>query len=267
MMKTPPPSSRQACRAIRDRVYPRDVWPRTLLERSIQTLGSKNAVLLEIGCGRDATFLRRVCAHYGRSVGLDFEIAAQAELGSGRLLLRGDGHHIPLRSQSVDVVVSADVAEHLADPEAFLLECRRVLKPGGHVLTATVNKYFPPIIVARWMPHWLRKIVNRIATGTNEEDTFPVFYRANSPGALRRHAERAGLDPVWVRHVSHHPVYFMFSAVAYRVAVCFDRVVRRYDRLGFLRHMIHACFRNPESAASTKPQPSDQGGLPAQSVG
>ena len=43
---------------------------------------------------------------------------------------------LPLADAAVDRVVSLNVAEHLADPAGHLLECHRVLRPGGYLVLA-----------------------------------------------------------------------------------------------------------------------------------
>ncbi|AWK02990.1 class I SAM-dependent methyltransferase [Flavobacterium crocinum] len=42
-----------------------------------------------------------------------------------------DGVNMPFESESFDVVMSTEVLEHVPDPDAYLLEVKRVLKPGG----------------------------------------------------------------------------------------------------------------------------------------
>lgn len=71
--------------------------------------------MLEIGCGRHAKWLRGVAPQFGHAIGLDFEIAAQSDAENGYMLCVGDAHHLPVRTGSVDVIVSANVLEHLAD--------------------------------------------------------------------------------------------------------------------------------------------------------
>ena len=44
---------------------------------------------------------------------------------------------LPLKSGSADVVFSSNVLEHLSEPNLFLNECSRILKPGG-LLIGTV---------------------------------------------------------------------------------------------------------------------------------
>lgn len=43
---------------------------------------------------------------------------------------------LPLEDGSIDRAVSLNVAEHLADPAAHLVECHRVLRPGGLLVLA-----------------------------------------------------------------------------------------------------------------------------------
>jgi SAM-dependent methyltransferase len=45
-----------------------------------------------------------------------------------------DGHSIPLQDNSVDIVFSSNVLEHIREVEQFQSEIHRVLKPGGHAV-------------------------------------------------------------------------------------------------------------------------------------
>lgn len=47
--------------------------------------------------------------------------------------LVGDGYQLPLRSETVDMVVLKTILEHVRDPRAIMAEVDRVLKPGGYV--------------------------------------------------------------------------------------------------------------------------------------
>lgn len=47
---------------------------------------------------------------------------------------------IPLENASVDVVVSFETIEHFHDHETFMLEAKRVLRPGGVILISSPNK-------------------------------------------------------------------------------------------------------------------------------
>lgn len=62
----------------------------------------------------------------------------QAPRGSFRFIC-ADASDTGLPSESFDTIIMNDAFEHLADPEAVLAECGRLLKPGGRVF---IN--FPP---------------------------------------------------------------------------------------------------------------------------
>lgn len=60
------------------------------------------------------------------------------DMGRVRFDLMHDGRLLHADA-SVDLMVLPQVLEHMPDPEAFLDEVRRVLKPGGHVLASVRN--------------------------------------------------------------------------------------------------------------------------------
>jgi SAM-dependent methyltransferase len=54
--------------------------------------------------------------------------------------VRGNLATLPLADATVDVVANLQVIEHLWDQHGFLVECRRVLRPGGRLLVTTPNR-------------------------------------------------------------------------------------------------------------------------------
>lgn len=80
-----------------------------------------------VGGDLDETLLHSACAHYGDRVPL----------------LRLDAQALPFADRSFDVVILFEALYYLRDPERFLDETRRVLRPGGTLLISTVNKEWP----------------------------------------------------------------------------------------------------------------------------
>lgn len=111
-----------------------------VLER-IQLLASQSGAhdLLEVGCG-SGNYLEALAATGLRVAGIDPSSAMldqltarlpDAETGIGR------AEAIPYPDASFDLVYSVDVIHHVWDRDAYFREARRVLRPGGWVVTVT----------------------------------------------------------------------------------------------------------------------------------
>ena len=240
-------TTRQRCLDLRNARYPVSEWPDVIHRQTLAGLGRSGAVLLEIGCGRDATDLQQLATHYDRAVGLDFEIARQGPPAERWRVIRADGQRLPIGAGSVDVVAMADVVEHLEDPVAAFRQCFDVLRPGGYFVATTVNQWFPPTVLGRILPHAVRQKVNYLLSATPQEDTFPAYYRANSAQRLTGCAKAAGFGLVQLRYLSHHPRYLMFSYPVYRFGVSCEQIVRRHDAFRGVRQFLHGVFQRPEA--------------------
>lgn len=97
------------------------------------------AVLADVGAGDavvTALATTRASGALGVAIDVGFPPPLDHALDRGTRV-RGDVVALPLASRSVDVVVSLEVIEHLADPDALLEEARRVLRPAGVLVLST----------------------------------------------------------------------------------------------------------------------------------
>ncbi len=123
--------------------------------------------LLDVGCGGGliAEPMRRL----GFAVtAID---ASAGNIGTARIHAAQQGLDIAYRAATVeqleaegagpfDMVLTLEVIEHVADPEAFIRACSRMVKPGGMMIVATLNRTlksltlgkFAAEYVLRWVP-------------------------------------------------------------------------------------------------------------------
>lgn len=116
---------------------------------------------LDVGCGTgDLSLLVTRHTHGAQAVGVDFTAAMVARAtdrarragAAGAVRFgRATGLALPFRSGAFDLVMSAFVARNLRDLPTAFREFRRVLAPGGTLLTLETSE--PPSPVVRSMFH------------------------------------------------------------------------------------------------------------------
>jgi len=212
---------------MRRRWYPPEDTPSERLTREILQVASPSKTILDIGCGRRASFLRSVSNAFGTCCGVDPEVHDTSK--DGLELLRGSATELPLGDSSVDVVTMINSIEHLDRPADAIRECRRVLRTGGSLFVLAPNKWFGPILLGRLFPHGARVRLNYLLNHRKTEDTFPAYYRANTVPELKRLALACGLVPATLAYFSADPAYFVFSPLLYRCWAALERTWLRRD--------------------------------------
>jgi SAM-dependent methyltransferase len=76
-----------------------------------------------------------------------------------------DGITMPFENNTFDVVLSTEVLEHVLNPDAYLLEVKRVLKPGGvffFTVPFLMSLHEVPFDYYRYTPYALEEIFKRV---------------------------------------------------------------------------------------------------------
>lgn len=89
-----------------------------------------SGTLLDSGCG-SMPYKKMILSNSAVTnyTGLDIESSLNYEDIQADYLW--DGKKMPFSDSSFNVVISTEVLEHVSDPDAYLAEVKRVLKPGG----------------------------------------------------------------------------------------------------------------------------------------
>ncbi len=98
--------------------------------------------------------------------------------------------------EKFDVVLAMEVVEHVVDVKAFVATCASMVKPGGLMIAATLNRtlksFALAIVGAEYVLRWLPR-------GTHQWDKFVT------PQELERNFESAGLNVTGERGVIYNP--------------------------------------------------------------
>lgn len=107
-----------------------------LLERN------PSAKLLDLGCGRGEFTIKcaeKMGTKHVHGVDIDDESINKAESKGIKCIKADLNKKLLLASDCFDVIISSFVIEHLINPDIFLEEMRRILKPGGYAVISTEN--------------------------------------------------------------------------------------------------------------------------------
>ncbi len=139
-------------RRLNPRIWDYNWYQLRLIRRAIERVLSiavkpnKTTVALDLG-GGERPYEPLLSERGVRYVGVDLVGNPRADVTFA------PGEQVPMKDGCADIVLSSQVLEHVLDVEAYLLECRRLLKPGGLLLLSTHGfwVYHPyPVDVRRW---------------------------------------------------------------------------------------------------------------------
>lgn len=149
----------------------------------------KEMTCLDVGCST-GIITSTLAPHFKAMIGLDYDRTGlkliTPEQKEEVLFLNGDAMGLPFPDHSFDVIICAQVYEHVPSDLKLFAEMDRVLRPGGVVFFSGPNRVFP-IEPHYYLPflHWLpEKWSDRYLRLLGKGDHF--YERSRSPWNLRK---------------------------------------------------------------------------------
>ncbi len=212
----------------------------TRLDGNVEFYSRVNALLrpdmrvLDLGAGRGVAaedtvaFRRQLATLKGKVahvVGVDVDEAVKANPGLDEAIVY-DGRVLPLGDESVDLILSDWVFEHIQDPEVFAREIERVLKPGGWLCARTPYLFSLLVVASSLVPNRHHSsVLKRVQPDRQEQDVFPAAYRLNTKTAVRRYFR----PEKWLNHTytwTPSPVYHFDNPVIYKLVQIYQTLKR-----------------------------------------
>jgi len=159
--------------------------------------------LLDIGCG--GGLLSEPMARLGFDVtGVD---PAPKNVGTAKAHAAATGLVIDYRASTAealveegarfDVILNMEVVEHVANLRAYLRACAKLVKPGGLMFVATLNKTLKSLALAKIGAEY---VLRWLPPGTHDWNRFVA------PADLRRLLEESGLNPLKTQGIEFNPL-------------------------------------------------------------
>ncbi len=134
---------------------------------------STTDIVLDYGCGdgalAGAIYKNIKCKILGLDTednGIDLAKAMFVRHNYSGEFRKFDGYYTSLSDDSIDAVVCSDVIEHVNYPDKLLIEIKRILKPGGHLIITTPIKFtedpLDKMHVQEWYPKEFKKLCSRV---------------------------------------------------------------------------------------------------------
>jgi len=173
----------------------------------------RGARVVDLGCG-GGLLAQKMLERGASVVGVDLSHAslraARAHLDGSSLFVQGDATCAPLHPGCADLVLMADLLEHVCDPALPLREAARLLCSGGLAYVNTINRSRR----ARLLAVTLAEGLGLVPRGTHDPALFIT------PAELERQAVAAGLRlvriqgeaPALLRTIRHWTIELRKSA-------------------------------------------------------
>ncbi len=166
--------------------------------------------VLDIGCGR-STYMCDVYSRAQLVIGQDPDAQALAENTCVQIKLTGGLETLKeVKNDSVDVVVTSWVLEHIDEPDLLLSNVSRTLKSSGVFISLTPNKKSWVIFFSRLIPNFLHPFLVKLVWGREMQDTYPTRYKLNSEEEIRNFAAKYGLLVESI-HFLKDPTYYVVN--------------------------------------------------------
>lgn len=140
------------------------------------------------------------------------------------IVLQGFAETLPFAEDTFDLIVMADVIEHIPEIDVVFREVERILQPNGLFICVTPHARLQKLLVAIDSVGSLLFLPIRLLRRNYKKKSSPaVFERFLSPAALRQGLEQSKLKPLEYKRICFYPgpegtgTFGLFMKTLYRL--------------------------------------------------
>jgi ubiquinone/menaquinone biosynthesis C-methylase UbiE len=216
-----------------------------------QAMNASAGLVLDIGGGRRCIFAkhRRSAA---KIVAVDISADELSHNGDVDDRIVADAtRRLPFADNSVDVVCSRSVVEHLPAVDSYLAEAHRVLRPGGLTVSLFPSKNAPYALVKRALPHIVgRRLMHLNKPYSSPFVGFRTYYDQCTLRAMKRALARHGFEIVETRVSYYQADYFKFLFPLYLVNLALELAARSARCTPLAAGVLIVARKKPSETAS-----------------
>jgi len=193
--------------------------------------------ILDIGCGQGRYIsIAKTFFKNSEFIGLDFSevaITKARQYHPDSTFYLGQAEDLKMiPDQSIDLIITIELFEHVYDFRKTIKECSRVLKPGGRILFTTpcANRFS-----VEWFENFLSNTLEKTNEGYNRFGTDPYEHlRRLTSNDVKRTFSEYGIIIDKIRFRAH-----IFTRISYRIST---KLKRKYQRNVMFKFFAELAF-------------------------
>ncbi len=180
--------------------------------------------VLDVGCGRRTYIANLVPNKSTLLVGLDYDFQEiRHNIDLTNLVVSDAARALPFENDSIDLLTTRSVLEHLSDVDQFFNESHRVLSPGGYIIHIMPGRMAPFAMLNRLFPNRFTKRVLRLLYPETESQLgFRAYYKECSYRGIEELLERSGFEVEKINCRYYQSTYFRAFFPAYVLFLVYD---------------------------------------------
>jgi len=130
---------------------------------------------------------------------------------------------LPFEDNSIDLIISRSLIEHLESIEPFMQESHRVLKPGGKCIHLCPSRFAPFAIINQILPNFLaKKILYKLHPHQVGLGGFKAYYDQTYVPALPKLLQKVGFNVDFVKVGYYQSNYYSFFVPFYLLSALYE---------------------------------------------
>lgn len=179
-------------------------------------------IFLDAGCGWMNDRIYKYSTD--KSIGIDIDLKSLRDNINYDNLILSNLENIPFRNETVDIINTKSVMEHIEYPDVVFKEFFRLLKEKGILIMVVPNVYNPVNLFGKLTPLKLHKILMKIVSRRDEQDIYPTYFRYCSPYSIDKKLKECGfIKEEFILRGDF--ILFMHSKILINLWIIFDKLM------------------------------------------